>query len=258
MYRKGEESGFFWHWQNLKKEDHVRGKLLYGRGWIHHRKSRVVLGADWSIPTTHLHGYIEFNGGDHQIMVSFACGLFALWVHIDGSRLLARLPVMKPYYPRKIGWSLFHWSFSWDIWNDDTGWAPRVPRWQHGYFAIPDFLFGRNAYTKVAFKPIPTVIPMPEGDYPATVTFFTQTWKRPRLPWPKSQTGADVDIEGGIPIPGKGENSWDCDEDAYMSIGTSAGTVEEAVQDATTRVNKRRERYGGKNWQPETAAKGER
>ncbi len=92
MYKAEKETGFFWHWQNLKKEDRTK-HLLNGRAWLHHRPEGVF-GVQWVIPTTHLHGYIEFNGGDHQILVSFACGLFALWVHIEGSRLLRRLPVM--------------------------------------------------------------------------------------------------------------------------------------------------------------------
>ena len=56
--------------------------------------------------------------------------------------------------------------------------------------------------------------------------------------------------EQGLPIPGKGENSWDCGDDAYYSIGTPAATAMEAVEYAADRVLETRRRYGGSSWAP--------
>lgn len=90
-----------------------------------------------------------------------------------------------------------------------------------------------------------------EADYPATVILTTDTWKRPRWHWPLVVERAEVDVPGGVPIPGKGENSWDIDDDATFSLVTPASTVEEAVQKFYDTVNERRARYGGRNWTPE-------
>ena len=46
--------------------------------------------------------------------------------------------------------------------------------------------------------------------------------------WPwgaKTRITATVESEQGLPIPGKGENSHDCGDDAYYSIGTRLTSV---------------------------------
>jgi len=249
MYKVEKEHGFFWHWQNLKKEDSTK-HLLNGRAWLHHRPGGVF-GVQWVIPSGNVHVDLTVGGCEDQLRFSVALGLFALYFSFERWSWLQKLKVCADYHERQIGLSWFMHSLHWRIWTDPMEYHFSTPKWRDGWFDVSDFFLGRNKYTKVDQEPIPATISMPEGEYPATVTFFTQTWKRPRWPWPKVKNGADVDIEGGIPIPGKGENSWDCDEDAYMSIGTSATTVEEAVQNAIESVNKRRVRYGGKNWLPE-------
>ena len=60
-----------------------------------------------------------------------------------------------------------------------------------------------------------------------------------------------MESEDGIPIPGKGENSWDCGEDRRFSINTTANTIAEAVEAFRRDIEKTREQYGGKNWVPE-------
>ncbi len=244
---------FWWHGQNLK-EDSPKA-WLHGRGWLHDRRSRFVLGISWLFPSHFTHAYIEMGDIEHQITVALACPLFALWAHVEGVQWLRRWYLSSGLYgyERKIGVSVHNWSLWWELWANPYGGNRRLPKWRDGSFDIPRFFLGKNKYTKVDGAPTPATVSMPEGEYAVTVTFFEQTWKRPRWPWPRQSKGADVDIEGGIPVPGKGENSWDCDEDAFLSIGTSAQNVEEALADVTRRVLERRERYGGANWLPEKA-----
>jgi hypothetical protein len=53
----------------------------------------------------------------------------------------------------------------------------------------------------------------------------------------------DLDIPGGIPHEGKGENSWDCGMDGLF--GCSGATVAEAIANAVRHTQRDRERYGG-------------
>jgi hypothetical protein len=65
---------------------------------------------------------------------------------------------------------------------------------------------------------------------------------------------ANLDIERGVPTPGKGENSWDCGQDATYGLTCPASTVEEALASLRASVMRDRERYGGKDWKPEAVA----
>lgn len=62
--------------------------------------------------------------------------------------------------------------------------------------------------------------------------------------------------QGGkpIPVPGKGENSWDCDDDAIHSSHGPHSTVHQAVAALVASVYRDRTRYGsGPEWQPTAA-----
>ncbi|SRR5579875_1113039 len=246
--REEKRRGFWWHWQNLKK-DEPRRKGVHGRAWLHRRRGGVF-GIEWHIPGRSFKVGFTIGGIEDQVRLSLCLWLFSLYFSIEQLPLLNRWEAAKGYHDLETSLSIFAWTLWWSIWHDDNEWRKSDPKWRRGSFDIPDFFLGRNTYQKVDQEPIPAVVHLPEGDYPVTVQFFTQTWKRPRWPFARVRSGADVDSEQGLPIPGKGENSWDCDDDAFMSIGTSASTVEEAIADATKRVLERRERYGGKNWIP--------
>jgi hypothetical protein len=54
-----------------------------------------------------------------------------------------------------------------------------------------------------------------------------------------------------VPFPGKGENSWDCGEDATHGYYGPAASIEDAVGNLVTSTLKRRRKYGGRDWKPE-------
>lgn len=57
-----------------------------------------------------------------------------------------------------------------------------------------------------------------------------------------------------VPFPGKGENSWDCGEDAIMGAGADEPTPEAAVASVVKSALRNRRRYGGEGWKPEKPA----
>jgi hypothetical protein len=91
-----------------------------------------------------------------------------------------------------------------------------------------------------------------------------ESWTRTRWPWRskpwRTSLCLHVDSKTGIPIPGKGENSWDQGDDAMMGFaasvtGTSDDEVMAGAQQLVDTIVRTRMRYGGKRWEP-VAAKG--
>lgn len=57
-----------------------------------------------------------------------------------------------------------------------------------------------------------------------------------------------------VPVPGKGENSWDCGENATYGMSCAADTIEEAIGKFVSSTLRTRTRYGGQNWTPKQKA----
>jgi hypothetical protein len=68
-------------------------------------------------------------------------------------------------------------------------------------------------------------------------------WVRDKIFKPTVHRSFSLDIVGGIPVEGKGENSWDCGMDGVF--GTSGKTVEDAVANCVRSVTRMRNQYGG-------------
>lgn len=114
-----------------------------------------------------------------------------------------------------------------------------------------DWILGRAQYTnEVLEEGIPVIVTVGqwEGDsYQGTAKRERRTWKR-RF---KTVVRDDyqVDMDQGIPFPGKGENSWDCGDDAYFGFGGE--TIEAAVEHIVKDAILARSKYGGASWRPE-------
>ena len=151
---------------------------------------------------------------------------------------------------RRFGLS-WHSGGLWGHWNDNEwgDWSRGQPWWQSWHFDPADFFLGQQWYSKETVATADVAIPLPEGAYPAVATTERCTWKRPRWPFPTVRTSVTIDCTRGIPIPGKGENSWDCDDDALFGWGST--TVAEAIGHGVAIVLRDRERYGGsRDWRP--------
>lgn len=95
-------------------------------------------------------------------------------------------------------------------------------------------------------------IPMPEGVYPATwekmryVSHYVGPLGkfRDRILGPcTSDPSFWIDVPGGIPVEGKGENSWDCGMDGIF--GTGGRTLHDAIGNVSAAAMRDRDRYGG-------------
>lgn len=144
------------------------------------------------------------------------------------------------------------WDISWHDgalwmehpWIRQDGWDRSDPKWRRGPVRLPivDWLIGRAVCETTEQAMDPVLIPMPEGCYQAAVTRGARTWRR-RWYWPlRHRVDIWLDIPGGIPHAGKGENSWDCGDDALCGIG--GATIEEAIGRAVSSVLSSRTRHG--------------
>src|SRR5690606_25314615 len=77
-------------------------------------------------------------------------------------------------------------------------------------------------------------------------SLYISTWKRPRWPFATRirRVQIDMDKDEQIPVMGKGENSWDCGEDATYGITVAADTIEAGVAKLVESILRSRRRYG--------------
>ena len=126
------------------------------------------------------------------------------------------------------------------------------------YWNYRDWLFGRAIYSEgrrnasLGHLPAKQTISLPEGEYELQIETYTSYWHRPRSPFVKAIERVNIHPLIPVPIPGKGENSYDLDDDAiYDSIEPRKGrTVEKIAEDFRDSILDRRERYASRTWVP--------
>lgn len=250
--------GFNFHWQNLNEKPAGRmgSPLRNGRAWL--RVFGVGLNWQWVWFGGDSAGVTLRAAQSEDIGFYFHFGLpfvFSLYWTLWGgpfarlaSWLLKRSGAR--YDDREISLRFFDTAVWWYLWHDPDSWSSGTPRWRCGSFHFDDFLLGSRVYSERTLSEHATRIAMPEGEYDATVRLLESTWKRPRW-FAKRLVRSEVSVPNGIPFPGKGENSWDCGEDALFSQTSTATTVEKAIANVVESVLRSRRRNGGSvNWRP--------
>lgn len=197
------------------------------------------------------------DGEDAVIGWSVRCGLFALYMNIDHftahnwlSHLIKR-PTERYGNGREIGISWFMGRLSVKLWADPMDWHSTDPKWWAFSIEPRTLVLGHPRYARSTYDTKCVEIPMPEAIYPARVDFEESVWTFPRWPWPTRRLGCTITPDTPIPCPGKGENSWDCGEDAIHSLSCSATTTHDAVGEIVKSVMRDRHRYGGLAWRPQ-------
>lgn len=260
--RDAEGNRSIWsHAQNLNERRHGPDGPMWrhGRAWLHFpgvEGRDGYFGVEWAVfgrdrwPKVG----VEINqtfGEDYDLSTTLCLPfLGALYLHLSGifpRRWKGDAKNFSVALYQEYLWIEFFWTDPAKTWGKDRNRFPafRISwNWQRT-------LMGRMDYKREPVgSPKEILIPMPEGSYPAMMQIERQVWWRTRWPWRKERVSADIDLGRGIPIPGKGENSWDCGEDAICGMG-SGPSVAEAVSAVTKSVLEARERYGGSaNWRP--------
>lgn len=123
-----------------------------------------------------------------------------------------------------------HGAFWWRFMHSLGSWKSGTPWWRYGSLNFEDLLLGRSVAEDKVLGPCRDVdIPMPEGPYRWRAQRQRRTVRRR---W-KTEifTVVELDCHEGqqIPVPGKGESSWDCGADAVYSTSVAARNAEEAI-----------------------------
>jgi len=110
---------------------------------------------------------------------------------------------------------------------------------------LRDLILGHKHYEKTEVRTETVLIPLDGREYEGVWTLTRETWKRPRWPFKSHErVGSWIDVEHPPAFSGKGENSWDCDDDGIFGSGSKALTPAGAVGDYVKSVLQSRERYG--------------
>jgi len=254
------------HWQNLNedRQGNVKGLPWSGRAWLHVKSECFHI--DWNLRSyTCGVSFSTERSGDDTVsgMIAFPPVAVYVGAELKKERLVRRLAdwiskkSVDMFGKKDSGYSgsnfsvrVHDWALWWQFFTDDRGWTSKRPRWRDGNWHPLDTFLGKQQYASCEVEVAEVLVPLPEASYKAKVAMKSDSWTRPRW-FPKVITRAHVDMIDPIPIPGKGENSYDCGQDAIYGSTFMADTTEEAVGKIVGDVLRTRKRHGGRNWVPE-------
>jgi hypothetical protein len=227
---------------------------------------------------------ISFGGHDHDVMLQFACGV---WGFLSADRLIPKQWRQRFFeilqgaandriYDRSLGLMLRYdpdmetvfldvdlWRNSHCYSSDDKHKLPWAGNGWGKLIDLADLVLGKKQH--LSWKHHPELVTkravwvcLPEGRYPAKLTVTRERWVRSlwlavEKRWPdlapEPLYWPHLEIPGGIPEPGKGENSWDCGDDAIYASSQPA-TIEHPVahlvaDKVAESVMRHRRNYGG-------------
>lgn len=269
------------HWHAINENERLHGGhgpwWQNWRGWLHfygfredadRRCASPCIGIEWVCWPKANPGFavgFELNGefgDDHDLAGRLCFGrLFRFYWHCE--HVFPRK--FKNWLPqnRNFGIELFE-EYLWVkffFYDESETWKPHDhgvwSRW-NGFRISWDWksaLMGKTQFTQeVVGEPTLVLIPLPEANYIARVQIERRTWQRSRWPWSLKpfcvRTEADIDIPDGLPVPGKGENSYDCGEDAIHGMGCSETDLPSVIAACVKATMKRRAKYATIDWRP--------
>jgi hypothetical protein len=244
--------------QNLTKAD-GQGKFpWHARAWLH-LSSQSTARVEYNIKSDFHHIGIAVDPSDGEIKAFIAFAPFAVWFALEDYKLIERL--LPGINEREVSISAHNKCIYWSFWMDPQRGRSDEPAYRRGSFAWDDFVFGKQTIEREVIKATERVaIPMPEGVYLGNSTIERFTYRRPRArTLTKTMASVTMDPRENkafkpIPVPGKGENDYDIDEDALYSMSRQVepnATHADAVAEVVRSVLKTRWQRGGKNWRPE-------
>lgn len=256
----------FWHSINENKHNRVK-RLLHTRAFFHFDSGKQVSIEICSRPS--FHWYMSVDGCDADLKFSFWF-IFSFWITFH--RFLP-----KSWYPRKkhdvygslpeekeIGVRFHHYKMWVTLWKDDD--YSYHKSWRKFIVRPFDWISKTKCENKDTGEFEDYLLPFLEGNYWVRVHREYWEWKAKYriFAWFLDKKGYRYVVKAGygkgagftevpIPVEGKGENSWDCDEDARWSVTFGLNkhfSFREAALDFWQDTMKDRIRHGGRTWIP--------
>lgn len=211
----------------------------YRRWWNITERFGFKIELNWKSHSYHIDP-VKFDDDDGAWGFSFAFRPLSLYFFVNVPR------VLQLKESRELGFSFHGGAFWWNLWTDPMGEYPsRHGRWRNSCFHIDDFLFGKSKCETRVLEERDILVPMPEKAYPAHAKLIEYSWSRPRW-FTKRMKRVEINVEGGVPHEGKGENSWDCGHDAtfWMTTG-ECHSIPQGIGIFVGSVLRDRVKYGG-------------
>lgn len=117
------------------------------------------------------------------------------------------------------------WCYA-SIGHDDSGWSKSG--WHFGFSPF-HVLFGYAKYKEFDIEQVERVTWIDGEHHALKIRRFTSVWAWPRWPFKRRLNRADIKPVVPVAIPGKGENGWDCGDDAIHSLTVKCESVDEAI-----------------------------
>lgn len=227
-----------WHWCKESR----RG-IRHGRAWL--TLGRWKWHTEWLWFTSSCGLHLEVGpDSDYQIMGHIAIPwIISIYVGVDSPWFFNKMPRKR----REFWLYVQDWTVRLIPWGRSMEWHSKDPWWIRGVtLDLRDLLLGlEKCHREESLESERLFIHLDGNCYHGTAKFIRMTWKRPR--WPKKVqefTEIEMDRGHGLPHAGKGENSWDCGDDALCGWSVSGFDVQAAIADGIKTVEKRRRRYG--------------
>jgi hypothetical protein len=243
------EARGIWAWFNNLSLDKRRGSFpLEGRLFVHRHNDTFSF--EYNVGSRRCGFSLGSSPWEAEVRASVAFPGLALYTRMTSFSLLGKLTGFIGHRIARV--DLHDGAIWWEtpLADPDVG-RSNEPWYVRGNFSVVDALLGKPVVTKsVVVRDEPVTIPMLEGNYEGTCSIEQVTTGRPRW-FGETVRIATVRIENGIPIPGKGENSYDLDEDALYAQSAPASSPAEAVGNVVGSVLVTRWKRAGANWRPE-------
>lgn len=221
-----------------------------GKAWLGERVSRTSsIAWECGFPTPRLHIGFELDGDrdDGAVMVHIGCLLFYLYVSLDHPKINAWIQQRYSGYNERVlsMRTVDDYGVQWSLWMPDSIWRSTDPKWRRGSFYLLDWLFGDYRFEETVLHTQQVDIPMPERTYTGTVKLYIDKRYRKRLArFAKYRRGATIKVARPPQFAGKGENSYDLDDDAIYQMSCDATSVEGAIEAYRQAVFENRRKYG--------------
>jgi hypothetical protein len=244
-----DEPRFRWHWQNLnERRDGTVGPPTNGRAWF---KGTPIgdVGVEWVLwRKGGLLLSIQSPGYDDDLSVAVGLGP-ALFLSFDApwARRLAQILGLND---KEIRLAIHDGAIWWAFQHPIHEWRRGTPWWRYFVLHLDDLVLGKQHFESKVIEERSVLVPMPERNYRGKAKVELKTWRRRWLP--EERIGVSIEMDRGeqIPIPGKGESGYGCDEDALFGGSYPARTIDEAIGQVVASALRTRRRYGGENWRP--------
>jgi hypothetical protein len=232
------------------------------------RQAKTAIDVEYHAPCRSYGVSFKASHDEDPLKASFTCGLFGLYFGVERMPMLSKIrdaivrawPLaeqMSKFSGREFSLRFFDHAVWWSIGSDDMGWSSKTPRWRHGSWHPLGFYMRQGEPELLETRPV--VVPMQERSYQGTAKLERTRWGFTRLPRLFDRTDYHVDITMApgeqVPFPGKGENAYDCGEDASFGMSMPARTIEDGIGRFVGSVLHSRVRHGGTKWTPEAEAR---